>query len=117
MNNFKAKQKQDNISASEVRTHQVKVMLNDEEVDFLDSVRGQHSRAETFRFLLQDSPPKSVPELNQGAWVELASSAANLNQISRKINFGENVEIDEIREQLSEFRAALIGAEISRGDA
>ena len=116
MKNFKTKRMQDHIQPREVRTTQVKVMLNDEESEFLDTVRGRFSRAETFRFLLQDSPPKSVPELNAGAWVELATASANLNQIAKKLNGGESLEIDEIREQLSQFRAALLGAEISRGE-
>lgn len=90
-------------------------MLNAQELAFLDSVRGRHSRAEAVRFLLNEERPPQVPELNQGAWIELAKPAANLNQIALKLNVGELPEIAEIREQLSAFRAALIGAEISRG--
>ena len=112
MKNFKTNRKQDSIEPHDVRQHQVKIMLNDEEVEFLNIVRGRHSRAEAFRFLLVDNPPKSVPELNQKAWVNLATAVANLNQIAQRLNFGELPEIEKIKSELSEFRAALLGASI-----
>lgn len=115
MKNFQSKRKQDKPESREVRKHQVQTMLNDDELAFLDSVRGNVRRAEAMRFLLQENPPKSVPELNAGAWIELATASSALNQLTKKLNCGESVEIEIIREQLSQFRAALLGAETSRG--
>jgi len=54
--------------------------------------------------------PRTIPELNQAAWVELARSAANLNQIAHRLNVGEEVDLEEVREELAEFRMRLIGA-------
>ena len=116
MQNFKSKRKQDGIEPSEIRNYKLRVMLNAHELEFLDAVRGRHSRAETIRFLLNEERPVTVPELNQGAWIELATASANLNQIARKLNGGESLEIEEIREQLSIFRAALLGADLKRGE-
>jgi hypothetical protein len=114
MQNFKSKRRQDKIEPDEVRTYKLRVMLNSAELAFLDSVRGRHSRAETMRFLLNNERPPQVPELNAGAWVELSKSAANLNQIALKLNTGEFPEIAEIREMLSQLRASLLGADLSR---
>lgn len=110
MKGYKSKRKQDQIEPDEVRTYKLRVMLNSQEVAFLDSVRGKHSRAETVRFLLNDFTPKTIPELNTSAWVELSKASANLNQIAHKLNVGESLGIEEIRERLEGFRAALLGA-------
>lgn len=115
MQNFTSKRKQDKIEPDEVRDYTLKVPLNRRERSYLDSVRGRHSKAEAMRFLLNEERPPQVPELNQGAWVALASASANLNQIARRLNSGDAVQAEEIRELLSQFRAALLGAESSRG--
>jgi hypothetical protein len=60
--------------------------------------------------LSTNSLPAQVPELNQGAWIELAHAASNLNQIAFRLNSGESVEIFEVLEQLETFRASLLGA-------
>lgn len=112
MQNFKSKRKQDKINPELRRDYKLRVMLNLEELAFLDSVRGRHSRAQTIRFLLSDDKPVMVPQLNQGAWIELATSAANLNQISKKLNSGESLDIKEIKRELDAFRASLLGAKL-----
>lgn len=110
--NFKSRRKQDHIEPREVRKHQIQVMLNDQELAFLDSVRGRVRRAEAMRFLLQENPPKSVPPLNQGAWIILATAVSNINQASRKLNAGEVPDLDKIKSELNDFRAALLGAKL-----
>lgn len=112
MQNFKSKRKQDKINPELRRNYVLKVPLNDEERSFLDGVRGKHSRAETIRFLLRDDKPISVPEINQGCWIELATASANLNQIAKKLNSGESLGIDEIKRELDAFRASLLGARL-----
>ncbi len=108
---FKSKRKQDEIERREVRGYKLRVMLNDEELAFLDTVRGRLSRAEAMRFMLQKStPPASIPQLNAEAWVELARASANLNQLARHLNSGGAADAETIRLQLEEFRSALIGA-------
>lgn len=92
-----------------LRGHQVKVMLNDAELATLDSARGRISRAKTFRFLLLSKMPAPVPALNAQAWTQLSKAAANLNQIARRLNFGDAPEIEEIHTALADFRSKLLG--------
>jgi len=110
MGDFLSKRKQDVPPAVEVRSHQVKVMLNDHEIHLLDLARGSLSRAEVFRFLLLNKMPRPIPELNAAAWIALSRSAANLNQLARQLNMGEQVQIEQLRLSLEQFRMALIGA-------
>ena len=108
---WQSKRKQDDISQREVRDYKLRVMLNADELSFLDTVRGRRSRAETMRFLLQNStPPASIPQLNADAWVELSRASANLNQLARHLNSGGAADAEAIRRELEEFRSALIGA-------
>ena len=61
--------------------------------------------------------PPAVPELNQQAWFDLARAAANLNQLARAFNKDERlVDIDMLRRELADFRAALVGATDDEGD-
>jgi len=110
MSDFLSKRKQDEPPAEEVRSHQVKVMLNDHEIHLLDLARGSLSRAEVFRFLLLNKMPRPIPELNAAAWIALSRSAANLNQLARQLNMGEQVQVEQLRVSLEQFRMALIGA-------
>lgn len=87
-------------------------MLNDEELSVVDGVRGAHRRAEAIRFLITASLPAPVPEINLLAWQNLARASANLNQLTHRANAGESFKIEELSEQLEQFRAALIGVEI-----
>ena len=102
---------------TEKRTHCVSVRLNDDELDELDlrrnlaggrMQRGAYLRAAAFRALPR---PAVVPELNRQAWIELARAAANLNQIAAHLNMGQRQEVQDIKDRLAQFRAALIGAE------
>jgi len=110
MGDFLSKRKQDEPPVDEVRSHQVKVMLNDAELGMLDDVRGRLSRAEVMRYLLMNKMPPPVPALNVMAWTELSRASANLNQLAHHLNAGGAFEIELIKETLDRFRAALIGA-------
>lgn len=106
---FMSKRKQDNIGEEELRDHVLKVRLNFLELEILDTIKGRHSRAEAVRFLITSEVPVEVPILNREAWRELSKSAANLNQISHRLNSGELPEIEVIRAELDAFRARLLG--------
>ncbi|MHB1115173.1 plasmid mobilization relaxosome protein MobC [Sideroxydans sp.] len=110
MGNFLSKRKQDEPSVEEVRSHQVKVMLNDEELRLLDDIRGRLSRAEVLRYLLMNKMPPAIPALNQTAWTELSRASANLNQLVRHLNTGGALDVEQIIVMLDQLRAALIGA-------
>lgn len=95
------------------RTHCVSVRLNDEELKYIDSMRGGMARGEYLRCATFDTIPPTIPEVNKAAWVELSRSASNLNQIAKRlneinINFSEN-NIDFIKEELDKFRNSLLG--------
>lgn len=93
-----------------VRKHQVKVMLDDEELKRMDSKRGKRSRAVMLRSLLLDKFPAPVPEVNIIAWTELSRASANLNQLARHLNTGGVFEVEQVKATLERFRAALIAA-------
>ncbi|MDP2780955.1 plasmid mobilization relaxosome protein MobC [Devosia sp.] len=110
MYKFLSKRKQDESPVKEIRTHQVKVMLNDDELRFLDDVRGGLNRAEVMRYMLQNKMPAPIPELNVIAWTELSRASANLNQLTHHLNAGGAFEVEQVKATLERFRAALIGA-------
>lgn len=56
--------------------------------------------------------PRAVPELNREAWEALSRAASNLNQLARQMNFGEVLDLEEVLEELRQFRASLYGARL-----
>ena len=111
---FTRKRNQDNIEPAKVRGYQLRVMLNSEELELLDIVRGSLSRAEATRFLMQNNMPAPVPELNALIWEKLARSSSNINQIARHLNSGGGINFEEIKVDIEEFRASLIFASASK---
>ena len=112
--NFKSKRKQDNIEPAKVRNYMLRVMLNNEELELLDIVRGPHSRAEAPRFLMSSNLPAPVPKLNALVWEKLARASSNINQIARHLNSGGGINFEEIKVNIEEFRASLIFASASK---
>lgn len=104
------------LPATEKREHCVSVRLNPAELASLDTRRGSFQRGEWLRMAAMDKLPPTVPALNSEAWVELARAAGNLNQIARALNSGEKIEKGGLRDQLNQFRAALIGAKLNEED-
>jgi hypothetical protein len=63
-----------------------------------------------------NKPPRVVPELNRAAWVDLARSASNLNQLTHALNGGSLPSssdlasvLDDLRHDLDALRLAMIG--------
>lgn len=54
--------------------------------------------------------PPVVPEINKEAWLALSKAAANLNQLSKKINVVGMVEASLIMRELADFRTSLLKA-------
>lgn len=96
----------------ERREHCVSVRVNAGELATLDSRRGVYQRGEWLRMAALDKLPPTIPAINREAWTELARAAGNLNQIARSLNAGEKVDRGSLRDQLAQFRAALIGAQL-----
>lgn len=101
----------------EKREHCVSVRLNAAELSTLDERRGPYQRGEWTRMAMLDKLPPTIPALNAQAWAELARSAANLNQLAKAMNAGATIEKGGLRDQLNEFRAALLGARLDEGHA
>lgn len=49
-----------------------------------------------------------VPEINLKAYAELARAAGNLNQLSRKLNASDIIDVSQLQAELHAFRLALI---------
>ena len=98
------------------RTHCVTTRLNDEELEELKRRKGNIPYGVYVRQVLLGRPPKQVPEVNRKAYAETARWASALNQIARKLNMGEDVDISEISRVLSAFRQSLLGIKFGDDD-
>lgn len=84
--------------------------MSDQELQDLDRRRGKVRRGTFLRNLfLGKKEPRQIPEVNRERYIETARWAANLNQIAKKLNIADVIEIEELRRILSEFRRSLIG--------
>lgn len=101
------------LALAEKRGHTVSTRLNDAELERLDSLRTpvRMQRGEYLRAAALDRLPPVIPEINREAWIALSRSAANLNQISARLNAHDLVGVEEIRAALADFRRSLLGAD------
>ncbi len=94
----------------ELREHCVSVRLNSKELRELDRRRGKVQKGVFLRRLfLGKKEPAQIPQPNREAYSETARWASALNQIARRLNEGEDVDIESTRATLAEFRRALLG--------
>ena len=97
-------------SAPDKRQHLVACRLTDAEQAQLERGRGELSAGEWLRTLaLARRLPRAIPEINHEAYRELARAASNLNQLARRANAADRLEITALAETLAAFRAALVG--------
>lgn len=102
-------------SSDEKRKHSISCRLTDAELATIDARRGKVRRGEWLRIAALSKPPRIVPELNRLAWVDLARSASNLNQLTHAINSGSTPSCDlahviaDLRRDLDALRLLLIG--------
>ena len=97
-------------SAPDKRQHLVACRLTDAEQAQLERGRSALSAGEWLRTLaLARRLPRAIPEINLEAYGALARSAANLNQLARRANAADRLEIAELAATLATFRAALLG--------
>lgn len=99
------------LDVADKRVHTVSVRLNAAELAWLDAqrVRVRMQRGEYLRAAAFGKLPPVVPELNREAWIALARTAANLNQIAYRLNSGDTLPLAEVRAALDAFRRNLIG--------
>ncbi len=93
-----------------LRTHCVSVRLSPTELTELDRRRGKIRRGTFLRnVFLGRKEPLQIPAVNLDSFRTSARWAANLNQIARALNAGLDVDIEEVRSTLRNFRLALLG--------
>lgn len=98
----------------ELRKHLVACRLTDAEAEHVDQLRGGMTRGEWVRTAALKRPPRVIPEINREAWVALSRSASNFNQallLARRTETQDS--LIALKDQLAEFRAALIGADLN----
>jgi len=91
------------------RTNIVMTRMSDEEKEELKRRKGNIPYGVYMRHVLLGKPPKQVPEVNRQAYAETARWASILNQIARKLNMGEDVDMVKTRQALKAFRQKLLG--------
>ena len=96
--------------AGEKRGASVTGRLTPAELAQLDAGRGALPRGEWLRTLaLARRLPRGIPEINLEAYGALARAASNLNQLARRANAVDRLEIAGLAATLATFRAALLG--------
>lgn len=114
-NNNRNTQKRDKA----LRRRCVSVRLSPQENAELDRRRGAQQKGRFIRNLFLGRPePKQIPEINRKAYIELARAAANLNQIARALNRGDQIIMEDLIRELQEFRRAMLrGREAEENDS
>jgi len=91
------------------RTKYLAVRFSEEELSELDRQRGAMQRGPFLRNLfLRRKIPQPIPGVNLEKYVETARWASALNQLARKVNADDRIEIEELRQILKRFRRGLI---------
>lgn len=98
------------------RNRCIAVHLNDEELENLKRMKGKIPYSAYIRNTILGRTPKIIPKPNRQAYVETARWASALNQIAKRLNMGEDIEMQEVRELLKNFRQALMGVEFEQVD-
>lgn len=91
------------------RVHTISTRLNDEELEKLRRKKGKMPYGVYIRNMLLSRMSGVVPKVNQEIYSETARWASALNQIARRLNMGEDVEMQEVVSLLKNFRQALLG--------
>lgn len=104
------------LGPDEVREKSVTSRLNKVELKDLDERRRlvKMSRGEYMRACTFGTVPRTVPEINRKAWVQMARVSANLNQYQAAINSGQAagyppVLIGALIDAVEQLRRDLIG--------
>lgn len=102
--------------SSEIRTTRISVYVTDAEAAEIRQRAVGRNPAAYLRSAVLSRLPVQVPEINRQAYVELARAASNLNQIAHSLNllWQEGglpglAEIEDIRQELTDFRIRLLG--------
>ena len=94
----------------EKRKISVMVRFTKNEAEAIDKKRGKTARAVFIRLCVNEakiSPP--IPSINIEARAELSKIGNNLNQIAKAANSGLDIDISEVKKEISKLRLVLIG--------
>lgn len=93
---------------TELRTHNVSVRFNVEELQELDMLRQERTRGAFVRAVFFLNAPAPVPEINRNTYVELSRAANDIHQIVEKIDEAVDFDFDEMQLLLHQFRIGLL---------
>lgn len=102
--------------AQSLRIHCVSVRFNKEELEILNSNRGNKSKGEWLRLTSLDKLPVIVPAINVEAWKSLSDISQNLNKLINHLDAKSSnseltkTEIFAVKKQLKELRSYLIAS-------
>ena len=99
--------------AQSLRIHCVSVRFNKEELEILNSNRGNKSKGEWLRLTSLDKLPVIVPEINIEAWKSLSDISKKLNRLLSHLDTKSSnseltkTEIFAVKKQIKELRSCL----------
>ena len=99
--------------AQSLRIHCVSVRFNKEELEILNSNRGNKSKGEWLRLTSLDKLPVIVPEINIEAWKSLSDLSQKLNRLLSHLDTKSSnseltkTEIFAVKKQIKELRSCL----------
>ncbi|MBG0678842.1 MULTISPECIES: hypothetical protein [Enterobacterales] len=104
--------------AKSLRTHCVSARFNHEELQLLNTKRGDKSKGEWLRLASLDKLPLSVPAINIEAWKSLSEISQKLNKLVAHLDNKSQgssltqTELFAVKRQISELRINLVGADL-----
>ncbi len=107
------------LSESLLRKHCVSVRLNNDELQLLNTKRGETSKGEWLRLASLDKFPPIVPPINIEAWKSLSEISQKLNILISHLESKSDgstltkTEIFAVKRQISELRSCLTASSTS----
>lgn len=101
-----------------LRTHCISVRLNQDELQLLNTKRGDKSKGEWLRLAFLEKLPVAVPAINIEAWKSLSEISQKLNKFVAHLdnksqgNSLTQTELFAVKRQISELRMKLITADL-----
>lgn len=106
-------------SNESLRIHCVSVRFNKEELETLNSNRGNKSKGEWLRLTSLDRLPPVIPSINLEAWKSLSDISQKLNRLINHLDTKSSnseltkTEIFAVKKQIRQLRSCLTASELS----
>lgn len=106
-------------SNESLRTHCVSVRFNKQELEILNSNRGNKSKGEWLRLTSLDRLPPVIPSINLEAWKSLSDISQKLNRLINHLDTKSSnseltkTEIFAVKKQIKQLRSCLTASELS----